>query len=131
MKKTGILNSELSSVIAAVGHTDLIVVCDSGYPIPKGTLRIDLALRRGSPGIVETVAEMARELEVEKITFALESGQHCAGLIREVQALFPGAGHEGIGHDAFKALAARAVAIVRTGECIPYANVILHAGVAF
>ncbi|MFC3800476.1 D-ribose pyranase [Cohnella sp. GCM10012308] len=131
MKKTGILNSDLSSVVASMGHTDLIVVCDSGYPIPRNVVRIDLALRQGSPGIVETISEMARELEVEKITFALESEDHCAALIGEVKALFPDASHEGIAHAELKKLASNSVAVVRTGECIPYSNIILHAGVAF
>jgi D-ribose pyranase len=131
MKKTGVLNSEIARVIALLGHTDMIVVCDSGYPIPKQVQRIDLALKKGVPGIVETVAEIERELEVERITFAEESDGYCSTLIQEVRGTFPRAQAERITHNEFKELANQSVAFIRTGECIPYSNVILHAGVAF
>jgi D-ribose pyranase len=36
-----------------------------------------------------------------------------------------------IAHDALKQRSSRARAIVRTGECSSYANVILYAGVVF
>ena len=47
MKKSALLNSELSYVIAKMGHTDTLTVGDCGLPIPQETQRIDLALRKG------------------------------------------------------------------------------------
>lgn len=44
MKKGTVLNSEISSVISRLGHTDTLVVCDAGLPIPNSTTRIDMAL---------------------------------------------------------------------------------------
>lgn len=44
MKKGTVLNSEISSVISRLGHTDTLVVCDAGLPIPNSTARIDMAL---------------------------------------------------------------------------------------
>ena len=46
MKKSALLNSELSYVIAKMGHTDTLTVGDCGLPIPQETQRIDLALRK-------------------------------------------------------------------------------------
>jgi len=43
VKKTILINSRLSEVIASMGHTDTIAIADSGLPIPKGVERIDLA----------------------------------------------------------------------------------------
>lgn len=34
MKKNGILNSEITKVLADLGHTDTIVIADCGLPIP-------------------------------------------------------------------------------------------------
>ena len=34
MKKTGILNSQLSGMIAALGHKDLVMIGDAGMPPP-------------------------------------------------------------------------------------------------
>ena len=49
--KKGLL---LSAVIAECGHTDQICLCDAGLPIPATTQRIDLALKAGVPGLLET-----------------------------------------------------------------------------
>ncbi|MFD2614100.1 D-ribose pyranase [Paenibacillus gansuensis] len=131
MKKTGIMNRELARLIASLGHTDRIAVVDSGYPIPPSIPSIDLSLRKGYPGIAETIEEIAKELEVEGITYAEESDSHCLALIAEVQAIFPQAEANRIAHASFKELVKESIAVIRTGECIPYSNVILHAGVAF
>ena len=35
MKKNGILNSDISSVLSYMGHTDTITIGDCGLPIPE------------------------------------------------------------------------------------------------
>ena len=47
MKKSGTLNSQLSRIIAMMGHSDRIVICDCGLPIPRGAEVVDLALTPG------------------------------------------------------------------------------------
>jgi D-ribose pyranase len=47
VKKIGILNQPISSVIAGLGHMDTLFVADAGLPIPQETQRIDLALVEG------------------------------------------------------------------------------------
>ena len=64
MKKIGILNKDISEVIASMGHMDMLVVCDAGLPIPAGVRRIDLALKEGLPGFIETVETVYKELQV-------------------------------------------------------------------
>ena len=49
MRKTVLLNSEISSVISRMGHTDMLTVGDCGLPVPDGVQRIDLALKKGVP----------------------------------------------------------------------------------
>ena len=49
MKKHGVLNSEITSILASLGHTDTIVIADCGLPIPDGVKRIDLAVEIGKP----------------------------------------------------------------------------------
>ncbi|MGL4459925.1 MAG: RbsD/FucU domain-containing protein, partial [Plesiomonas shigelloides] len=41
MKKSLLLNAELSHLIACLGHTDAVTVADAGLPIPAETARID------------------------------------------------------------------------------------------
>ncbi|STM41708.1 D-ribose high-affinity transporter [Escherichia coli] len=56
MKKGTVLNSDISSVISRLGHTDTLVVCDAGLPIPKSTTRIDMALTQGVPSFMQVLA---------------------------------------------------------------------------
>jgi D-ribose pyranase len=131
MKKTGVLNSEISAVIAAMGHMDLLAIVDCGYPVPYGIKKIDLVLRYGNPGILETLAEISKELAVEKVIIASESQAYCQELICNAVAFFPDAQSEAIPHLEFKQLVKTTVAVIRTGECIKYSNVILQSGVVF
>lgn len=47
MKKTPLLNIQLSRLIASLGHGDVVVIADAGLPVPKGVELIDLALTQG------------------------------------------------------------------------------------
>ncbi|MNZ41039.1 D-ribose pyranase [compost metagenome] len=131
MKKIGIINSELSRVISELGHTDTLVIADSGLPIPSGVTRIDLALRRGVPGYFETLETILEEMQVERYTIAHEMKNSNPELHEKTRQALDGVSEESVSHEEFKRLTRNAKAIIRTGECTPYANVILHAGVTF
>src|SRR2546430_12186266 len=75
MKKSGILNAELMRVITSMGHTDRVVITDSGLPIPPSVLRIDLALSSGVPSFAQTLQAVLNELHVESATVAEEMRQ--------------------------------------------------------
>lgn len=131
MKKTTLLNQALSEVIAGMGHGDMLVVGDYGLPCPPGVRRIDLALRPGVPTFLETVETILTELQIESAYVAEET---CANNVPCADGLARCLGPvhvEQVSHQQLKLLSARAVALVRTGECKPYANVILKAGVTF
>lgn len=131
MKKIGILNQPISALIAGLGHGDIIVICDAGLPIPTGVLRIDLALTAGIPTFAQTVDAVQREMQVERLVIAEELQGHSPQVFDFLQHSFPGLPVEQIPHSQFKELTRQAVAIIRTGEFTPYANVILIAGVIF
>ena len=131
MKRTGILNSQLAGIIAAMGHTDLLVIADAGLPMPPGVTTIDLAVVAGVPPFFTLFDAIAAELAVESLTVAEEAAARDAAWVDAVRARFPAATLDQISHEAFKRRTARARAVVRTGECTPYANVILQAGVTF
>ena len=131
MKRTTLLNSELSYAIATLGHTDMLVVADAGLPVPPETERIDLALTKGVPGALETLRVILDEMKVEKAILAEEVQSRNPGFLESVQELLPGVPLEFVPHTQFKALTGDARAVVRTGEFAPYANVILCSGVVF
>ena len=131
MKKGRLLNQPLSATVAAMGHMDELVIADAGLPIPDGPARIDLALTTGVPGWVDTIHVTLDELQVEGAIVAsemLESSPHLFAQLRELLGDVPISTYP---HAEFKTRTAKAKAVVRTGECTPYANVILIAGVVF
>lgn len=132
MKKGRLLNAPLSAVVARLGHGDRLVICDAGLPIPPGVERIDLAVSPGVPTLAQVLQAVAAEMQVESVLLAQESLSASDG---HVPAWLPDEwAHKGlstVSHEEFKRQCASARAVVRTGECTPYANVMLIAGVTF
>lgn len=129
MKKSGILNRHLAGALAQLGHTDRVVVCDAGLPIPDGPRVVDLAFRAGVPRFSEVLSGLLDELEVEGATAAEEVQDRNPEAAAMLDGLFPSL--ELVSHEELKAHTHRARLIVRTGEVRPYANVLLHCGVPF
>ncbi len=131
MKKLGILNPQLSRVIAELGHTDALVIADAGLPIPAGVERIDLALTGGIPAFMDVLKAILGEMQVERGVIAQEMQAKSAELYSQVGAALQDCPIAKVPHEEFKLLTARSRAIVRTGEFTPYANIILYSGVVF
>ena len=131
MKKTTLLQSDLSYIIATLGHMDTLVIADAGLPIPAETVRIDLALTQGVPSAAQTLKVVLDEMKVERIILAEEVKERNPKFLVEVQELLPNVPVEFVMHSEFKTKTASARAVVRTGEFAPYANVILVSGVVF
>lgn len=132
MRRSGLLHAELNRVVAAMGHTDTLVIGDVGLPVPPGVPCIDLAVLPGTPSFASVFDAVYAELAVERVTMASEiHARNDAMVALSARLRSEGVATDEVPHDDFKRLCARAVAIVRTGETSPYANVILHAGVTF
>nr|WP_241214466.1 D-ribose pyranase [Vibrio alfacsensis] len=129
----------MSYLVSTLGHTDEITICDAGLPIPEHVQRIDLALTHGVPSFIETVRVILSESQVERAIIAEEfvqvSPTHHDALIAELQRDSEQSGKTidvvYMSHEAFKSRTEQSRAVVRTGECTPYANVIFQAGVTF
>ncbi|MBO9626615.1 MAG: D-ribose pyranase [Microbacterium sp.] len=132
-KTTTTINPALSRVISETGHTDLLVVTDAGLPIPVGAERIDLAYRPGAPAFLDVLDTVLAELVVEGATVSAEVAETSPEVLEALRERFAGQSFEIelVPHVEFKKLTHGARAFVRSGEFTPYANVILHAGVAY
>lgn len=131
MKKGKLLNADIISVMAQMGHTDEITVSDAGLPIPSGVKRIDLALKKGVPSFIETLELIAHEMVIEKVILAEEIKALNPNLYEKVVMLFDASKIEWVSHEAFKLRTKSSKAVIRTGECTAYANIILCSGVDF
>lgn len=131
MKKTALLNTALSETISMLGHNDLLVIGDAGLPIPPGPRRIDLALTAGVPSFLDTLRVVLSEMQVERFIVASETVDRSPQILKGISDLLPNVPVESIPHAEFKERTRSAMAIVRTGEFTPYANIILVSGVVF
>lgn len=133
MKKIGLLNSELSYEISKLGHGDTICIADCGLPIPENTKRIDLAVSLGIPSFNDVFWAVDSETKFdtayvakEAITNNKEFFDFMDNWCREndVKLVI-------LTHSLLKERTRNCKAVIRTGECLPYCNVILESGVIF
>lgn len=130
MKRGAILNAELNHAIGAMGHGDIMLVCDAGFPIPRGAWRVDLAVVQDIPDLATVLAAIAGDFVAEKVSYADTLPVHNAPLLATVQRLFPDADHTMITHEQILGeMAAKAKVIVRTGAFDPWGNILLYSGV--
>lgn len=128
MKKIGIINAPIASVIAHLEHSDMLTVADAGLPTPATTQRIDLALKPGTPGFLETLEVVLSEMYVEKAYVSEDILTISPHIYTGIQKLLGNVPIEALPHIEFKKLSGSTKAIIRTGEFTPFANVVLVAG---
>lgn len=131
MKKHGILNSEITKVLADLGHTDQIVIGDAGLPVPAGVRKIDLALALGEPTFIRVLEEVVKDMKIEKVIMAEEIHTGNPQQLAAVSKLTTNTEIEFVSHEVFKQLTKEAKVIIRTGEATPYSNIILQSNVLF
>ena len=132
MKKTRLLHADLSRLVATLGHGDMVLVTDAGMPAPhdEPVEVIDLALTPGIPSLAATIDVLLSEMQIESHMVASESLERNDAWLTSLPAEQIGA-RKVVTHDELKMLSRRARAVIRTGECTPYANLMLVSGVTF
>ncbi len=131
MKKTTVINSDISRVISQMGHFDTLAIGDAGMPVPKGTEKIDLAVTNGVPSFMDVLKNVLSELEVQKIYLAEEIKTQNPKILEEIKATLPETAISFIPHEEMKQNLTKTHAFIRTGEMTPYANIILESNVVF
>lgn len=131
MKKTKMINSDMSRVIAQMGHFDKLSIGDAGMPVPMGTEKIDLAVDNGIPSFMQVLTNVLEELEVQRIYLAEEIKTENPKILENIKALMPETPITFMPHSDMKQDLNNCHAFVRTGEMTPYSNIILESGVVF
>ncbi len=129
MLNTGILNPQILSLLARVRHTNALVVADRGFPFWPGLETVDISLVDDTPTVLQVLAAIRSNFRIVEAYMARE-------FLREntpaTRALFA-KGLQGIPttherHVRFKQRVPDAVGLIRTGDTIQYANMILISG---
>jgi simple sugar transport system permease protein/D-ribose pyranase len=133
MRGGRILHPTLAGAVATLGHTDVVLVTDAGFPIPADACRVDLALTRGHLDVRTVLRVLLDEIHVEQVHLAKELKTHHPRLYGEVQDVFTGSGatfHPTTHETLIEEWAPRAKVVVRSGSFEPWANFALVASTA-
>lgn len=131
MKKSKVINSDISRVISQMGHFDKLSIGDAGMPVPMGVEKIDLAVDNGIPSFMEVLTNVLEELEVQKIYLAEEIKEMNPSVLNQIKDFLPNTEIAFIPHSEMKTELNNCHAFIRTGEMTPYANILLESGVVF
>jgi D-ribose pyranase len=127
MLKTGIINPQLNSLLSRIRHTNLLVIADRGFPYWPQLETIDISLVDDIPTVLDVVRAVRGNFFVGRAWMAEEFLQHNS---EEVQKNFrealAGVAFELETHLELKRRTAGAIGLIRTGDTIPYANVVLE-----
>jgi len=123
--KSKLLNPDLAAMVRRVGHTQMLLIADMGFPMPVGPVTLDLSLTAGVPTIPQVLDAIGTDFAFDRVIAASEMLQASPARDAELRRLFPGLLHERPPHLDFKHLAALAHSAVRTGDATPYGNIII------
>lgn len=127
MLKTGILNPRINSLLARVRHTNTLVIADRGFPFWPEIETVDISLVDGLPTVLQVLNAIRPNFAIGKAWMANEFVKNNDAKTR---AAFAKALH-GIkvtheNHVDFKKRVPSAIGLIRTGDMVPYANLILE-----
>jgi D-ribose pyranase len=127
MLKSGILNPDLNSLLSRVRHTNTLVIADRGFPFWPQIETVDLSVVDDLPRVLEVLRAIRTNFNIGNAFMAEEFQASNTSRIREEFAL----ALEGIPvayepHVEFKKRIPNAIGLIRTGDTVQYANMILQ-----
>ena len=129
MLNTAILNPQILSLLARVRHTNSLVIADRGFPFWPEVETIDISLTDDIPTVLQVLAAVRRNFHPVRAFMAREFARHNDGATRArfAEAL-SGVALDYEPHLQFKKRVPEAIGLIRTGDTVQYANLILVSG---
>ena len=127
MLKTGILNPHINSLLSRVRHTNTLVIADRGFPFWPQIETVDISLVDGIPSVLDVLRAIRANFVVGRAWMAEEFLERNAAEVRQAFAdAFQGIPLSHERHVEFKKRVPQAIGLIRTGDTIQYANIILE-----
>jgi D-ribose pyranase len=127
MLKTGILNPQINSLLSRVRHTNTLAIADRGFPFWPTVETVDLSLVDDIPTVLQVLGAIRANFKIGKAWMAKEFLEQNTSETRAAFAEALGGievAHEP--HIEFKRRVPQAIGLIRTGDTIQYANIILE-----
>ena len=125
MIKTGILNPHILSLIARVRHTNMLVISDRGFPFWPMIETVDISLVDGVPTVLQVLEALRPNFNFGEVYMAQEFMAHNPPEVQQAFARAAGMAIKYEPHIEFKKRVPTAIGLIRTGDTIAYANMIL------
>ncbi len=127
MIKSGILNPSVLHLLARIRHTNTLVIADRGFPFWPQIETVDLSLVDGVPTVLQVLDAIRPNFVIGRAFAAREFSKVNSAAIRNTLA----AHLKGVPlifepHVEFKKRVPAAIGLIRTGDSIPYANLIIE-----
>lgn len=127
MLKSGILNPSINSLLSRVRHTNTLVIADRGFPFWPQIETIDISLVDGLPKVLDVLHAIRSNFSIGKAFMAEEFRAANSPATRGVFEL----ALEGVPlwfepHIDFKTRVPLAIGLIRTGDTVQYANMIIE-----
>ena len=127
MLKSGILNPNILSLLARVRHTNTLVIADRGFPFWPQIETVDISLIDGVPRVPDVLNAIRANYVIGHAWMAEEfNAANNARTRKEFATAFTGIPLTYEPHIEFKKRVPRAIGLIRTGDSIPYANMIIE-----
>ncbi len=127
MLKNGILNPAINSLLSRVRHTNTLVIADRGFPFWPEMETVDISLVDNIPRVVEVLKAVQQNFVIGKIVMAEEFRKvNEIETVRNFEQCFGSIPVVFESHVQFKQRVPSAIGLIRTGDTIQYANMILE-----
>jgi len=124
-----ILNPHLLSLLARVRHTNSLVIADRGFPFWPEIETIDIALVDDIPTVLQVLAAIRAQFHAASAVMAKEFLDQNTPEVRQAfNQVLEGIPIQHEAHSEFKKRVPKAIGLIRTGDTIQYANMILVSG---
>ena len=129
MIRNGILNPHLLSLLARVRHTNALVIADRGFPSWPGLETVDLSLVDDVPTVPQVLAAVRRNHVIAQAWMAEEFLKvNGPGTRRAFARALAGVAVTHEPHVALKRRVPGSIGLIRTGDTVQYANLVLISG---
>lgn len=129
MLNTRILNPQLLSLLARVRHTNSIVIADRGFPFWPQIETVDVSVMNDVPTVLQVLSAIRPDFHAAQAFMAREFLDQNTETTRSAFAnALAGIELSHEPHVEFKKRVPGAIGLIRTGETVQYANIILVSG---
>jgi D-ribose pyranase len=127
MLKTGILNPNLNSLLSRVRHTNTLVISDRGFPFWPQIETVDISLIDDLPRVLDVLRAIRLNFSIGRVFMAEEfrtvntpeTRAEFESALSSIPLIFER-------HTEFKKRVPLAIGLIRTGDTVQYANMILE-----